>query len=79
MTDDERQRLLMAKRAVQVGLIVWYNDAPYIPVELTTRYQGSAWVYGGDDGGRTPATQRAARGDRQDILWTRQQKGDRIR
>ncbi len=46
MTDDERQRLLMAKRAVQVGLIVWYNDAPYIPVELTTRYQGGAWVYG---------------------------------
>lgn len=46
MTDDERQRLLMAKRAVQVGLIVWYNDAPYIPIELTTRYQNGEWVYG---------------------------------
>lgn len=46
MGADDKQRLLMAKRAVQVGLIVWYNDAPYIPVELTTRYQGGAWVYG---------------------------------
>ena len=42
MGEGEKQRLLMAKRAVQVGLVVWYNDAPYIPVELTTRYQGGA-------------------------------------
>ncbi len=46
MDEDKKQRLLMAKRAVMMGRIVTYNDAPYIPIELTTRYQNGEWVYG---------------------------------
>lgn len=46
MTDEDRKWLLMAKRAVMMGRVVAYNGAPYIPIELTTRYQSGEWIYG---------------------------------
>lgn len=46
MDTETKRLLLLAKRAVMVSSVVTYNDAPYIPIELTTRYQNGEWVYG---------------------------------